>query len=125
MFRVILFLSVLQYGVAKIMEMELPPAIEQCLNKQRQKYDIKQAVGLYMYDSCVNMYVCKLMSKHVKKTTPDNQKYLNNLISKLFHRDGRVKRQARVRTRYEIRQLSIDQLNRYHRAVNALKESVS
>ncbi|KAJ8302501.1 hypothetical protein KUTeg_018897 [Tegillarca granosa] len=124
MFRVLLFLTVLQYGVAKITEMDLPPAIEQCLNKQRQKFDIKRAVGLYMYDSCVNMYICKLVSKHVKKASPENQRYVNHLINKVFHRDGRVKRQTGgVRTRYEIRQLSPRQLDRYHRAVNTLKES--
>ncbi|XP_055897259.1 uncharacterized protein LOC106051404 [Biomphalaria glabrata] len=113
--------STLDACSSRIWEMPVPEALQDCYN-QLENASVSTYVG------SVFCWYCEHTVMNLSSAVPSNEEtteYLNEICEKALESPYRRKRQASQCVRKEYRMLTEEERNRYHRAVNILKQDTS
>ncbi|KAL3859838.1 hypothetical protein ACJMK2_010029 [Sinanodonta woodiana] len=115
--------------IARIMEIPLPPRMQQCFQDYSHRTSIKETVGESISWFCFDQYMWKAMRENQWmgfNITRQGFEWANGLSGVRFTQPTyRKKRQASLRVRKEYRRMTDIERNNFHRAIQMLKEDTS
>ncbi|KAK3605742.1 hypothetical protein CHS0354_013541 [Potamilus streckersoni] len=116
-------------SIARIMEIPLPPRMQQCFQDYSHRTSIRETVGESISWFCFDQYMWKAMRENQWmgfNITIQGYEWANGLAGFGFTQSTyRKKRQASLRVRKEYRRMTDEERNNFHRAIQMLKEDTS
>ncbi|KAK3605738.1 hypothetical protein CHS0354_013536 [Potamilus streckersoni] len=124
----LLFLTLPRHIVMQLEPTGLPPELQFCFEDAKNRTDLTRTPGEQIFWSCVQRFTYKITPHKERTINFNTETFLKGLLDPSLEpllKGFRVKRQAGVRVRKEIRMLTDSERNDFFRAVNMLKNDKS